>query len=172
MPIRLRGLAYDLKKQFPAAIEAYTEALELSRAIAPESEDVAIALSDLGSIKRAQGDYEGAGRDYREALRIAKAAKYREGITIYIGNLASLALDREEWPSAETYAHEALALAEELGRKDLIGSNCSRVAIALARQEKPQEGLPYARRAVNVFSGLRQQNRLAEAQSALKLCGG
>jgi hypothetical protein len=33
------------------------------------------------------------------------------------GNLAELALNREQWPEAERLAREALKLAEAIGRK-------------------------------------------------------
>jgi hypothetical protein len=69
-------------------------------------------------------DYAAAERDYREALRIAKKIKDDEGTAIYTGNLAALALDREQWAEAETLAREALALAEKVGRQELIASDC------------------------------------------------
>ena len=46
--IHLRGLGHQLNKDYPAAIAAYREALEIYRSISPESDDVAIALNDLG----------------------------------------------------------------------------------------------------------------------------
>lgn len=170
--IRLRGLGHKLRKDFPAAVEAYQEALGLLRAIAPESADVAMVLNSLGGVEREQGDYAAAWRDFREALRIAKIVNHREGIAIYTGNLAELALDREDWAAGEALAREALELSEEVGRKELIGSDCHRLAKALARQGQSQEGLPYAQRAVEIFTRLRQPDELEKAQAALNACGG
>jgi tetratricopeptide (TPR) repeat protein len=73
--IRLRGLGNRLKKDYPAAIAAYREALDIYRALSPESNDVASALNDLAGVERANKDYAAAERDYREALRIAKKTK-------------------------------------------------------------------------------------------------
>jgi len=170
--IRLRGESHQLKKNFPAAIEALQEALDLWRAIAPESEGVANALNSLAGVEHQPGDYAAAGRDYREALRIAKALNYREGVATYTGNLAELALDCKEWVNAEAQAREALVLAEDLGRKELIGSNCGRLAKALARQGKQAEGLLFARRAVEIASQLRQAKDLKDARAILEECGG
>lgn len=49
--ISLRGFGYQLAEAYPAAIEAYQEALALFRAIAPESASVAIALNDLADVE-------------------------------------------------------------------------------------------------------------------------
>ena len=56
----------------------------------------------------------------REALRIDRIVGNQEGIAVRAGNLAWLALSRKDWPGAEALAREALPLAEEVGRHELI----------------------------------------------------
>lgn len=167
---RLRGFGHELEGDYPAALAAYKEVLALYQSLALESENVAIILNDLSSIESLSGDHAGAERDCREALRIAKKLSYREGIASYTGNLAELALGRHSWPAAEALAREALALSEALGRVELIASNCYRFAEAIVRQKRPQEALPYAQRAVDIFTSLRIPDDLEEAQAILKEC--
>jgi nucleoside phosphorylase/tetratricopeptide (TPR) repeat protein len=170
--LRLNGLGHILRDDYPAAIEAMEGALELWRALTPESSDVARALNSLATAERQQGDLAAAERHYGEALRIGRAIDDRDGVATVLGNLAELALDREDWKLAELQAREALALSEKVGRKELIGSHCWRLAKALARQRKPQEGAPYASRAVDIFAQLRRPSGLKEARAALAECGG
>jgi hypothetical protein len=85
--------------------------------------------------------------------------------------LADLALDREDWPQAEELAREALELAKKVGRQEMIGFDCHIIAQALAWQGKAAEGLEHARRAVDIFSRLRQPDGMEKAQAALWECG-
>jgi tetratricopeptide (TPR) repeat protein len=183
--ICLRGIGYELNKDYPAAIAAYREMLDIFRSISPESDEVAIALSNLADSEKANKDYPAAERDYREALRIAKIIKDDEGTAIYTGNLAALALDREQWTEAESLAREALPLDEKVGRQELIAGDCHRLAKALLKQNpvgvtRPvqestlsdregsplQEALSLSRRAVEIFTHLRHPN-LQSAQETL-----
>jgi tetratricopeptide (TPR) repeat protein len=172
--IHLYGLGHELKQDYPAAIAAYRKVLDIYRSISPESIDVAIVLNDLASAEQANEYYDAAGRDYREALHIAKKNNNQEHIAIYTGNLAGLALDRKQWAEAESLAREALALDEKIGRQELIARDCHRIAKALLRQNKAlPEARTFARRAVEIYTRLRSpdlqfaQATLAEIEQAL-----
>lgn len=81
-----------------AALE-YLEALELDRSLATESVDVAICLNALASAEQLFGDYMAAEEYCREALHMARALGYVEGVASYTGNLVELALDGKDWPT-------------------------------------------------------------------------
>lgn len=114
--IRLRGLGHLLKADYPATISAFREALKLHRSLVAESEDVAIVLNVLANAEKLSGDIAAAEGHYREALRVARAVGYDEGVATYTGNLAAFALDRKDWPAGEALAREALPLSEAVHR--------------------------------------------------------
>jgi tetratricopeptide (TPR) repeat protein len=167
--IRLRGIGHEMQQDYPAAITAFGQAIEYYRALDPSSEDVALGLADLANAEILSGDYSDAERDYHEALRIAQKRGFRQGMAIYTGNLAALALARHDAPAAETLSRMALGFSEDLGRQELIAEDCRRMAEALARQGKLQDGLPYAHRAVEIYTLLGSLD-LAKAQETLQVC--
>ncbi|HKO35621.1 MAG TPA: tetratricopeptide repeat protein [Pyrinomonadaceae bacterium] len=123
----------------------------------------------LAEAERLSGSLDAAERDYREGLRIAHVVEYQEGGAIVTGNLALLALSRDDWRGAEELAREALALAGKVGRLELIAGNCRRLAKALVRQGKKQEAFRHAGRAVEIYQKLGSP-KLAAAQQILAEC--
>jgi tetratricopeptide (TPR) repeat protein len=167
--LRLRGIGHRSATHYSAAIDAFREVVEIDQSLHRESVDVAADLNSLAEAQRLSGELESAERNYREALRIARTVDDPEGVAIYTGNLADGALDREDWPGAEALAYEALSLSQQVGRLELIASDCRRLAKALVRQGKKEEALPHARRAVEIFQKLGHRD-LTAAQQILAEC--
>ena len=93
--------------------------------------------------------------------------KDQEGIAIYTNNMAELALDRQDWSRAESLGRESLPLAEKLNRKDMIAACCLTLARALAKQDRKQDGLPFAQRAEEIYERLKSK----EAEKAREMVG-
>ncbi len=167
--IQLRGMAHRMKGEYPAAITAYREALDLARSLSAESADVAGALNEIADAEVGSGDYEAAERNYTEALQVALKIGYGEGMVVYMLNLVRLSAIRNDWKAAEILAREALPISEAVGRQDVTASFCCLLAEALLRNGKAAEALPHARRAVESLTKL-GHFALTDARATLKEC--
>jgi tetratricopeptide (TPR) repeat protein len=166
----LRGIGYDLKKEYASAIIFHRKLLEFVRSLSIEGEDLAIAICAVANAEWKTDDFEGAARDYREALRVARAVGFKVGIASYTGKLADVALENEDWSNAECLLLESLPLAEDLGIQPLIADDCCRLAIAMLRQGKEKNKcLQYAKRAVDIFTEIKSIN-LKVAKAILIEC--
>jgi tetratricopeptide (TPR) repeat protein len=167
--IRLRGIGHQLKKEYVAAITAFSESLELIRSRGAESENVALCLNDLAAAQHAYHNFKIAEEHYRDALRVARAVGYAEGVAYITANLADLALDREDWSAADPLAREALVLAEAVHRRALIAASNHHLARSLVHRGKAAEALPHAQKAVDIFTHLGSPH-VADAQTTLTEC--
>lgn len=166
---RLRGLGYELARDYPAAVSACREVLGIWRSKSPKCVEVATVLNDLADVLRQSGQLDEAEKHYREVLAIGKGLSEPEIVAVSTGNLAELALDRKLWSKAESLSREALKLAEEIGRKDMVAGICRYLAKALARQGRGAEGCCHAERAVVILTELRSPD-LIQAQAVLAEC--
>ena len=161
-----------MKKDYPAAITEFEIALGIMRTVDAEyPAEVAMGLNSLGWVQHLAGDDATAEKNYREALWLSRKIEYHYGTACYTGYLADILLACQKYSDAESLAREALDLMEKIGRQELIARDCRCLAEALARQKKFEEGLYYARRAVEIEKRLRSPY-LEKAQEVLRLCEG
>ena len=81
------------------------------------------SLNAIADTLRRSSRFDEAESHFHEALALVETQDDREGVAIYTGNLAELALDRERWPEAEKRAREALPLAEKVGQMNQVNAS-------------------------------------------------
>jgi tetratricopeptide (TPR) repeat protein len=174
----LRGISYKLSGNYPKAIEIINNALDIWNETDPEGIEVAATLNTLGEIQVKEGEmtnakdkFVDAERNFEEAIRIALKNEQREGkegIAIYKGNLANLALKQGNWQKVEALASDALRLAEELGLQDEIARENLHLAIAyLNLGYGGPRGLDASQKAVQIYKRLRHKD-LPDAEAILR----
>ncbi|MBK9927299.1 MAG: DUF4062 domain-containing protein [Anaerolineales bacterium] len=168
--IRLHGLGHQLRNELAVSKTAFNEALAIYQNINPEMKEVIVLLNDLAIIHRRLKNYKSAEINFRKALNIAKNNNDDEQIAGITDNLAELAIHRGQWDKVEALAIESLTLSEKIGRLDFIATSSYHLSQTYFRKKQFRKALPYARRAVEIFTRLRLYHDLNAAQNILSNC--
>ncbi|MBG1242049.1 tetratricopeptide repeat protein [Nostoc sp. NZL] len=153
---RLQGQIAYQRQDWAKAECLYHEALVIYQELEKE-EDEALAFYDLGVIARSQADYDRAESYYKQALAIEEKLGNKERQAMYCGSLGNLALDRNR-QAAHPWFERQLALAEEVGRQDLVAFAQSGLAQILEEEGHYTEALPLALAALEIQERLRARN--------------
>ena len=144
------------------------DALAIDREYGVE-EYVAGDLNSLGELERERKNYDAAERYCREALEIGTKRDDKHGIACFSGNLGALALDSEQWAEAHKWFEQAMPLAKEVARQDLIAD----VQYGLARVHEAEGhvdlALPLAQEALKIFERLQHRNLAAAREFVERL---
>jgi non-specific serine/threonine protein kinase len=115
---------------------------------------------NLGVVSRAAGDHDLASAQIGDMLRRARAADYRLGTLIALGDLGDLARDGEEWDRALASYKEALTLGRSQPMKRVLIEVIESVAIVAARTGQPERGASL----LGAAEGLRERTGLRYRQ--------
>lgn len=95
-------------------------------------------FGNLGNIYDARDDHATARAYYLKAVKTSELLGQKEGEERWLGNLARVSVETKDWPTAETYNKQALALARELGDTNSeLQSLCDSAGILNGRGDFP-----------------------------------
>ena len=96
------------------AITRHAAAVQAARQLG-DPPGAALALTDLGDVRRLTGDYPGAARDLQEALGICRDLGDRPGQALALTNLGTTRRMAGDYPGAARDLQEALGICRDLG---------------------------------------------------------
>jgi len=105
-------LSYD--GPWDEAITRHATAVQAARQLG-DRPGQALALTDLGDVRRLTGDYPGAARDLQEALGISRDLGDRPGQAVALTNLGNTRQQTGDFPGAARDLQEALGICRDLG---------------------------------------------------------
>jgi len=128
-------------------------------------------LEFLGNRARSQQEYDLAEIYYREAFAIEQIFNDKGGQAQCQSNLGWLALDRKQYPNAYKCFEQELALAQEIGRQDLIADAQYGLARMHQAEGRADLALPLAQEALKIYERL-QHKDLAEVRELVERLKG
>jgi predicted ATPase/DNA-binding SARP family transcriptional activator len=148
-PDRLRATAAGATAQFAVFRGDYPEArawtehsLELFRSL-DEGVGVANSLNRLADISKAEGDPEGAARNYALALEVARELDDRHPLAAVLTNAGELARRQGDLVEAERLTREALAVWRELGHTEGVAIAVVNLGAVAIEGNAPAKALPF-----------------------------
>lgn len=127
-----------------------------------------LAAQNLGTIAARRGDFDEAGRRFRDSVAHFRRAEHDWGEAVALVNAAAVALDQEQWQTARDTAREAQAAALRVGDQELLGVATLNVAEATAKLGDHVTAEEQASEALGLFSIAENPLRKAEC---LRLLG-
>ncbi len=163
---RMLGLIAMQEGKYVIARRKFESLLKLYEKLGQKNHQ-GLLLNDLGDISHIEGNYDLAEVFYRKAFDIAKKSKDIERQAVRLNNLGLLELKKGKYSTSRETLDRALFLAQDFGRRDVIGS-CE---LGLARiayfEGNHSEALVLTREAVAIFERLKHRY-LAEARAFLQ----
>lgn len=156
----LYGIGYTCFSQnnFPKSLEYYLKSLVISRELG-DTTGIAGCLNNISAVYGSQNDTQYIERYVREAIAINLKMNNLHWVTINYGNLGSYFMERNQYDSAYRYFQKSWELALAIRNASQMAASAYRLASFYVRTGDPDQGLPWALKALDICerSGLKKQ---------------
>ncbi|HEX5705867.1 MAG TPA: tetratricopeptide repeat protein, partial [Pyrinomonadaceae bacterium] len=147
------GLVYSSLDDNRAAIEHYTQSLEIKRALNDEA-GAGVSLNNLGLAHVIEGENDKAHDYYRQALAIAERQRDRATEGVVHLNISRVFRNKGKFKEALDYSARSLDLARETGNRSGEGLAHNSLGLALASLARHEESIGHFEQARAIFTGL------------------
>lgn len=125
------GQFYSIMSQYPPALEAYAQSLEIRRQVGDRAGE-AITLNNIASVYSRQNRYAEALTTYQQALAIFREAGYPTGEGHTLQNIGVILAKQQHYIQSLLSLHQAYALFTALALSSGTDSVRSWIDAALA----------------------------------------
>ncbi|HKK59424.1 MAG TPA: tetratricopeptide repeat protein [Salinivirga sp.] len=118
--LRLMGLHYDMKANYPLALDFYQRSLTISEKI-DDKKGISDCLNSIGVIYSDQENYKQAEEYYVKSLEIFQELDDKRGESFTLNNLGVIYYEQKNLEKALEYFKKSLVIDKELGIKGGVG---------------------------------------------------
>jgi tetratricopeptide (TPR) repeat protein len=167
--MQMRGFVLMMLKDYANAESLYLDALKIYSDL-NKNESKASLLNYLGELNRkrgARGDYKRAKDYYSKALDLYRRMNLTQPMLTVTTNLGILAITHKPWKDARRWFKQALPLARQVRRQDLIAVNFEWLARFYEKKRNFKRAQELALEAQTIYEQL-QHSHLARTQELVK----
>ena len=132
----------------------YEESLALYRKLGLVNDSVAMGLGNIGLITEKRGDYEGAEKQFRDSLVLAKFLQNKPNIVWAMNNLAWNLTQQNNFDESTALAKSALAICQEEGYRAHEAASFATLSSIAFRMEEFEEAERTSREYVRISNEL------------------
>ena len=154
------GVGYDLKEDYPDALNCYLQALRISEKSGKE-ELTANLYNDIGIIYAAMADYNKAKEYYLASLQIAKKNGDSYQTAALLINLAESFKNTGAYDSAIVYNNLALPLEVAMKDSSSVATVLLNIGDNYNKKDQPENGLGYFRKCMVLAERIHDEENIA-----------
>ncbi len=147
--LRLKGILYDMKTNYPMALEFYQKSLTISEKI-DYKKGVADCLNSMGVIYSNQGNEDQAKEYYEKALAIFRELDDQRGVSFCLNNIGVIYYEQKKLHKAMDYFKRSLKIDEKLGSKGGIAIGLNNIGEVYRDIGKYDSAIDYLNRALQL----------------------
>ncbi len=160
------AIGYQQQSNYPKALFYQQKALKIQEEDGNISGQ-AYTLVNMANTYQNMGDNPRAESHFLKTIELAGKESLTNVELYAYTNLSSMFLDMEQWHKAYDYAMEAAKLGGKMGDKGIQSASLSKAALAKIRQEKPDEAIALASKAMALADSVNQPMIIKQAYSAM-----
>ncbi|MCD4791201.1 MAG: tetratricopeptide repeat protein, partial [Bacteroidales bacterium] len=160
--LKLIGIYYYMKSDYPKALEYYKKALKIAEGLGDKS-GISKCLNNIGVVYKFQGDYPKALGYYQKSLKIAEGLGDKSGISKCFNNIGVIYKYQGDYPKALEYCQKSLKIAEGLGDKSGISQFFNNVGVIYEYQGDYPKALEYYQKSLKMKEGLGDKNGISKS---------
>lgn len=146
---RLMGLYYDMKTNYPMALEFYQKSLKLSEERG-DKKGISDCLNSMGVIYSDQGNEKQALEYYEKALSIFRELNDQQGISFCLNNIGVIYYDQNKQHKALDYFKKSMELDVERGSLEGIAIGFNNLGEVYRDLGKYDTSLDYLQRSLKI----------------------
>ena len=161
-----RGVAYNLKEEYPGALDCYLKALRISERLKLE-QLTQYLYANIGGVYSDMSNYSRSTEYYLAALQIAQKIDDRRETGILFVNLAEICKKKGAYDSALIYNARAMSIMTDLRDSGTIATILLNTGDDYNKMGQPEKALHYFYECINIAGRIHDEADMVWARMSI-----
>jgi len=158
--LRLKGIYFFYKSDYPKALEHFRKALELN-ILLDDKDGLASCYNNIGVIYKNQANYFLALKYYKKTLEIDESSGNKNGIATYYLNAGQIYNNLLDYQKALEHTKKALVIYEEMGLKRSIAYCYQNLGISYSSLGNNRKAMEYYQKSIRIREELGDKSNVS-----------